>query len=269
MNKIFFFILIFSITLLFSCKGKKQGIQILDEEQFENMLIDIHIADGILSSRNINKYGLNYRPSYYYNSIYKKYNITPEQFDSCLLYYSQDLHQFTKIYDRIIDSLNRLETKLQIDLKNEELLPDTLNLWTKRTHWKISQESRANLEFTIPVKESGTYTIKAIIKIFEDDQTEDPQMTAYFWKEDTLNGPNKVFFKPITLKKTPGFLTYQMQLVYPDSTFSELRGNLFSGKNKTENFNQHFEMKNIMIFNPKIKADSLGLKEKLEDSMLK
>nr|WP_320117643.1 DUF4296 domain-containing protein [uncultured Marinifilum sp.] len=263
MNK---FIQIISIALMVfftSCNNKKEAPK-LNEDQFIKLLIDIHIADGTLSAQNIYRSGNNQRPSYYYNSIYKKYNLSPVEFDSCVSYYASNAKKFTEIYDIVIDSLNKLDTKYRIDIKNAKLEQDTVNLWKKKKHWIIPKNGKPNFDFSIPVNQRGIYTVSAQIKISEKDQSENTTMTAYFWKEDTLNGPQKVHFDTLEIKKDSIFKTYSIQLEYPDTTYTELRGNIFAWNNDLPQFTQDYEIKNIMIYNPEIKLDSIQLEKEIQ-----
>jgi hypothetical protein len=270
MNKILFFTLCCGITFLLSCKKNTKPAPALDKNQFAKMLIDIHITDGSLSTENVFRSGNNLRPSYYYNSIYEKYGITREQFKSCLSYYSYDTKEFTKMYDVIIDSLNRLETKYRIELKNQKIEQDTVNLWSKKQHWRVPSRDSNDLSFAIPVSQTGIYTIKADIKVYRDDQTENPKIEAYFWKKDSLGEDSIVSFEPKEINKNRKFDTYEIQMEYTDSTYTELRGNLFAGENDLDEFTEHFEIKNILIFNPQIRPDSLEvMKELIKDQEVK
>lgn len=264
MNKILFFFICSTYLFLTSCKENNKNAPQLNEDQFINMLIDIHIIEGTLNSQNIFRSGENYRPSYYYNSIFQKYNITREQFDSCVSYYSYDSKEFTRIYDVIIDSLNRSETKYRIEVKNKKLEQDTVNLWNQKQHWRVPEKDKKPIKFAIPIKETGIYTIKASIKVFKDDQTDQPKIEAYFWKQDSLGKDKTVSFMPQPIAKNMNFNTYELTLEYPDSSYTELRGNLFAGENDLVDFTQHFEIKDIMIFNPQIRPDSLEVMKELE-----
>ncbi|WP_461630823.1 DUF4296 domain-containing protein [Labilibaculum euxinus] len=264
MNKILLFFICCAFTFLISCKKNNKNTPQLNEDQFTKMLIDIHIIDGTLESQNIYRSGDNYRPSYYYNSIFQKYNITRDQFDSCVSYYSNDTKRFTQIYDVIIDSLNRLETQYRIEVKNKKLEQDTVNLWTKKQNWRVPEKDKNQVDFAIPVQEKGIYTIKASIKIFKDDQTDKPKLEAYFWKQDSLGEEHKVSFMPRPIAKEMKFNTYELSLSYPDSSYTELRGNLFAGENDLVEFTQHFEIKDIIIFNPQIRPDSLQVIKELK-----
>lgn len=263
MNKILFFCICCSFTLLISCQNTKEEAPKLDENQFKSMLIEIHITDGTLSSQNIFYSGKNFRPSYYYNHIFEKYDVNREQFDSCLSYYSSRTTEFTQMYDQIIDSLNRLETKLRIDVKNEKLERDTVNLWKGKNYFKIPRD-KSRLKFSIPVTQRGLYTVKADLKLSKEDQTVKPRMEAYFWKLDSIGDTIKAPFMPRYFISNDKFITYQTQLEYPDSTFTHLKGYFFKGDNDVAEFTQKFELKNIMIFNPQIRPDSTQVLKEIE-----
>jgi hypothetical protein len=264
MNKVLIITIVAITAFLFSCSEEKKSEPKLNQDEFIHMLIDIHIADGTLSAQNIYRAGTNYRPSYYYNSIYEKYNLQPAEFDSCVSYYAQNTANFTKIYDKVIDSLNRLETKYRIDIKNAKLEQDTINLWKRKDHYIVPKEGKPNFNFKIPIKERGIYTISADIRIFKKDQTEKPKMEAYFWKKDTTNGPQKVHFDPKPIVRDSVFRTYSIQLEYPDTTYTELRGNLFSWENDLRVFTQDYEIKNIKIFNPEMRPDTTAIEKEIE-----
>ncbi|PKQ62836.1 hypothetical protein BZG02_11620 [Labilibaculum filiforme] len=265
MNKVLLFLFCCTFTFFVSCKENKNNKPKLNKDQFINMLIDIHIIDGTLDAQNIYRSGDNFRPSYYYNSIFQKYDITREQFDSCVAFYSNDTKNFTQIYDVIIDSLNRLETKYRIEVKNKKLEQDTVNLWAKKQHWIITAKDKNKVDFAIPISQKGIYTIKTSIKIFEDDQTDNPKIEAYFWKKDTLGDEHKISFMPQPITKDSKLNTYEISLTYPDSSYTELRGNLFAGENDLVEFTQHFEIKDILIFNPEIRPDSIQVMKEIKE----
>ena len=257
MNKLFIF-LFFAILFLFSC-SKEEEKTYLSTDDFTRMLFDIHLTDGVLTSKNIVSRGKEYRPSFYYNSIYNKYNLTPDQFDSCVSFYAQNSDLYEKIYERVIDSLNRMETQFRMELKDSLIVRDTVNLWKGKRRIHLSRGRHEDLSFSIPVTEMGIYTVQAKVKRYKNDQSQKPLMTAYFWKEDSTQKSQNIYFDTISIDRSEEFVKYETQLEYSDSTFKELRGKIISWSNVDSNFTQHIELKDIMIFNPQIKRDSLGL----------
>ncbi len=258
------FVLLFLATLLFFSCSKKEEKTYLSEDDFTRILFDIHLTDGVLTTKNIVTRGKEYRPSFYYNSIYKKYNITPQQFDSCVIFYTQNSALYEKLYEKVIDSLNRMETKFRIALKDSLVVRDTVNLWKGKKRFFLARGRQEDLSFTIPVSEMGIYTVRAKIKRFKNDRSQNPILNAYFWKEDSLKVAKRICFDTIPINYSDDFVNYETQLEYMDTTYTELRGNIIAWSNVDSNFTQRIDIKKIMIFNPQIKRDSLGL-----DSLVK
>ena len=126
----------------------------------------------------------------------------------------------------------------------------------EQNHQKLNHE---DLNFAIPVSENGIYTVRTLVKRFKDDQSEKPKLEVYFWKNDSTAKGERIYFDEIPINRSENFVKYETQMEYTDSTFKELRGSIISWSNVDSNFTQHIDLKEIMIFNPQIKRDSLGL----------
>lgn len=238
---------------------KEEEKTYLSKDDFTRMLFDIHLTDGILTTKNIVSRGKEYKPSFYYNSIYKKYNITPSQFDSCVAFYTQNSALYEKIYEKVIDSLNRMETQYRMALKDSLVVRDTVNLWKGKRKIFLARGRHEDLSFSIPVTEAGIYTVRAKIKRFKDDQTKKPFLKAYFWREDSTQQEQRINFDSIAINRSEEFVRYETQLEYSDTLYKELRGHIIAWENVDSNFTQRIQLRDIMIFNPQIKRDSLGL----------
>lgn len=238
--------------MLWACNSSTKEQQTISEEKFIQILIDIHLADASMTTQNIYSRRNDYKPSHYYNSIYQKHGISRTGFDSLINYYSQNNADFDRIYEIVIDSLNRLETQLKIQSKNAHLRKDTVNLWTGKNEWKFNKEEARDLKFNIPVKEKGFYTVYAEVKINKEDESLDPQIQAYFWKPNKTKEGESLQFEPIELIKDGKFHSYETKLEFTDSTFTHLRGNFLYRSNSDNEFNQNIEIRKIKIYNPQI-----------------
>lgn len=106
----------FILCLIFlSCGGPKTEIpqDILSENSFINLLKDIHLAEakfelhktkGMKNAKN--------ELAHNYSSIYKKYDITVDDFDKTLDYYAQHPEQLEKIYTHVLEQLTKDRTIL-------------------------------------------------------------------------------------------------------------------------------------------------------------
>jgi len=260
----YIFTFFISLLLFSSCKNKNEKPDFISEDKFINMLIDIHITDANMSENNIYRSGNNYRPSYYYNSIYSKYNIDNKQFDSIIGYYTSNLKQLEFIYEQVIDSLNKLETKLKIDLAQQKQILDTVNLWDRKIlPVKILTKDSLNkdtLSYIIPINNiKGLYTIKAKYKLFNDDSSENTYLNAFFVKYDKDSLEHRIKFDSIFYLRDTSFTDIKLQLELSDSTYSSIKINFYNTISKKGEYSRHFDIKDVLIYNPKIK-DTLSTK---------
>ena len=169
-----------SVLLIFiACSQKKVP---LDQQQFIALLIDMHVSDGTLaqtkgySAENEKK---NYA---YYNSVFRKYGIDRAEFDSCMRYYSAQTALFSKLYDVVIDSLNkRLTDKNRV--LNELRSRDSVNYFPRLDTIVLDT---AHPVFTIVVDslQAGLYRFATTIKFDTLDKGKNNRITAFFLTPD-------------------------------------------------------------------------------------
>ena len=142
----------------------------------------MHVADGTLaqtkgySAENEKK---NYA---YYNSVFRKYGIDRAEFDSCMRYYSAQTALFSKLYDVVIDSLNkRLTDKNRV--LNELRSRDSVNYFPRLDTIVLDT---AHPVFTIVVDslQAGLYRFATTIKFDTLDKGKNNRITAFFLTPD-------------------------------------------------------------------------------------
>lgn len=89
---------------------------VLSNREMRAVLYDIHRADGAIQVAGYN-YGHNQELSAYYQSVLDKHGITQAQFDSSLVWFTDNPQIFNKIYPNVIE-------RLQADMDREEALRD-------------------------------------------------------------------------------------------------------------------------------------------------
>lgn len=178
MKKRFIFVSI--IIILVSCTSQPKHL--IPEDEFINLMADIHINDAIMNEEGFVDKTITYNDSAsYYNFLYKKYNISREDFKENLEYYSTDIENFILIYDRVMIKLN--EMKNQIDsLESTEttINEDTLNLWPLLQIWNLPYDGETEpIKYSIDTEKHGTYTLSADIKFYLDDGTISQRMSIF------------------------------------------------------------------------------------------
>ena len=105
---------IFCLIFL-SCGGQKREIpqDILSKNSFIGLLKDIHLAEAKFELHKTKGMGIAKNElAHNYSSIYKKYEITVDDFDKTLDYYAQNPEKLEKIYTRVLEQLTKDRTIL-------------------------------------------------------------------------------------------------------------------------------------------------------------
>ena len=109
------------VMLLFSCETKPKFI--IPEDEMIDILVDIHISDGILNTESFPYDNLPLRPENFYKNVLAKYQIDRPTFDSALSQYSQNRTLYIAMYDKVIEKLRTRES--YIEAEHEKTQNDT------------------------------------------------------------------------------------------------------------------------------------------------
>jgi hypothetical protein len=114
-----YFLLLLMAILAMSCGHRRYG-EVIPSKKFVNVLVDIHLADGI-AVENMSPVNRKARldSASLYGSVFNKYGVTREIFDSTISFYSEHPDDFQKVYNKVTAKLKRLEDDLNAK-QNEE-----------------------------------------------------------------------------------------------------------------------------------------------------
>ena len=109
MKNIFPIVLI--IIALASCGGDKVPEGIIPSDKIIDIMVDIHLSDGI----NVHRFSLGLTrdsfPEDIYLSLCKKHDVDHEILENSLYYYGRNPDKFTKIYDAVLNRLNEMDVE--------------------------------------------------------------------------------------------------------------------------------------------------------------
>tara|TARA_B100001250_G_C19796068_1_gene788769 strand:+ start:1081 stop:1425 length:345 start_codon:yes stop_codon:yes gene_type:complete len=101
--------------LLFSCSNTKKKTQnnLLSKTVFENIIKEIHLAEATfeLNKNNDVEDAKNKRTNSYFE-IYKKNNLSEEDFKATLNYYSEHPEKLEQSYNNILEQLSAEKSKI-------------------------------------------------------------------------------------------------------------------------------------------------------------
>lgn len=107
---IFWFFLIF-LNCESSSKVKRPN-DLIDENKFKTILLDVNLLEGHLTNLNVNMPDIRDNSLGKYKSIFTKHKVSFEQYKASYNFYSQQV-SFKQMEEKVLDSLNKLEIYLQ------------------------------------------------------------------------------------------------------------------------------------------------------------
>ena len=119
MLKQFFLLVTFFLLIFASCdKDKKEHI--IPKDDFEELLVDIHLMDGLTRQHSLRNKLVEENDSLnYYDAILRSHNYTRSQFDSTMVYYTEKLNEFDEIYENVLSELNRIEAEAEDEIDKQ------------------------------------------------------------------------------------------------------------------------------------------------------
>jgi len=124
-------ILLTGVLVLAGCRP--QGV--LSSKQMENILVDLHTAEGMIQQAGYN-YGHEEDQRAYFLSILHAHHTTQAQFDSSLVWYTANPTIFDKIYPKVIERLEAQQMNYQKYMEAVDMSTSkSLDQWLKETQY--------------------------------------------------------------------------------------------------------------------------------------
>jgi hypothetical protein len=102
-------IVLISIFILQSCGRNRLPEGILNEDKMVEILVDIHLAEGLVSTFPIHYDSSRVLYPYFEWEVFKKHSVPDSVFKKSLEYYMRDVKKMDRMYARTIDSLSVIE----------------------------------------------------------------------------------------------------------------------------------------------------------------
>lgn len=102
------------LITMYSCswvKNKEENI--IEEKQFVDLLIDIHLADAVVSNEGYKLINDSVKLDLYYDYVLKKHNISRNKFKQTVIYYTKKPNEYNKIYEQVLEKLSKQEEEVK------------------------------------------------------------------------------------------------------------------------------------------------------------
>ncbi|MDR1344942.1 MAG: DUF4296 domain-containing protein [Tannerellaceae bacterium] len=148
-------LLIFLAITAMSCSKVPKGI--LPEKKMKDILIDIQLAENIIST-NYKSYPDSTHKIALYQSVFRKHNITQAVYDSSLVWYGRNLDMLMTVYDLALSDIDKDIRDLgdvQVNTSFAENR-DSSDIWPRRNYITFQPEALFN-GTTFDIKPESEY----------------------------------------------------------------------------------------------------------------
>ena len=247
-----FLFLIFIPVFYISCihhEGSIKRRDIIPEKDLIPILEDIHLADAIISNPSlVSRYpGLDILSNY--RDILIHHGYTLEDLDITLLYYTGNPEQLEEIYEKEFDNLSQLESEVYSRkyFKDEDETK-SLDLWTDKSEWHLPVDGKQiKIPFSIPIDTLGTYILRAQIKVYQDDESSSPEITAYYWYDDGSELGLRYLFPVTKLSKNSQWTSQALIIEAQDSLITHIKGFLVNHTDKQSSWEKHLDIRGVSL----------------------
>jgi hypothetical protein len=251
MNRFLQIILLITIILLVSCYSKTNPIpnkDLVRSKDMVNILTEVHLAGGILVLPDINRRFAFKDSLSNYADIFEKYGYTREQLNNTMKYYFvKKPKQLQEIYDKVLSKLSEMDT--QIDTAIYKPGERIKNLWQGKLSYSLPDDGvKERVWFDIPIQDTGTYILSTSVLVFTDDESIDPGMNVFFWKDDGTTDGVRDYWKQLSFFKDNESHQYSLTKDLTDTTFTRLRGWLLDNKPRAGIWEKHLNAGSILLY---------------------
>lgn len=116
MYRIVFLLLIATLNAC-SGKGASGDTTIIPPQKMQEILLDIHLADGIANREGEADNSTENRTITLYKEVFAKYKISENQFYTSFNFYLQHADTLDKIYEKIITEISKEQAQIKTEKK--------------------------------------------------------------------------------------------------------------------------------------------------------
>lgn len=254
-------IILIIIVIGNACRASDEKIkktEVIPKADLVPILVEMHLADGLLLTSKIRREYPGKDSISNYKDVFKKHNVTKEIFDRTIEFYEDEADNLNDLYDEVISELTRLQSEVEQNAR--EIIPDDIlfDLWNQKAVWNLPDDGRINrLAFEIPLTGLGKYVVTATIRMFQDDQSVDPKVTAFFWFDDGTEMGFRIPFETSIIKKNGKITVHTLIENLEDTRATHISGFLLDHTPQSGNWEKHADVLNVKVqhIQTRVKSD--------------
>ncbi len=240
-------LILFLISFLFSCERGVKKEKLIPVNDLVDLLTEMYIADGLLAVPPIRAI-YSYRDSTSnYIDIITRHGFSKSRMDNTIRYYFENKpDKLENIYDQVLTKLNEKQALLEKEAPPG--LDLASNLWTGKEQIEVPESGITDSAwFTIPVKDTGNYYLEFTTVIYADDQSLNPKVTVFFWRDDSTKTGYRIYWPETTLISDGKRHNYTITGRNSDTTITHINGLLLDCDPQKGRWVKHARVENINL----------------------
>jgi hypothetical protein len=242
--------LIFFLSVSGSCtgrKGRSEGKGLIPESRLAEVLIDVYLVDGLLTSPRI-RYQISSEDSLAtYADAIGKHGYTIDQMEKTMRYYFvRKPKKLIKIYDLALGRLSEMESRFsneasQVMLKMEDMWPG------EKSYLLPDPFGDDPTGLDLELKTAGTFSLSFSLTIHPDDQTIDPVSGLFLYYPARPDSLKIDHFSTLRFIKDGHEHNYSIVKTIPRGASVFIRGWFVDYRHQHPGIEKHMSVRNITL----------------------
>jgi hypothetical protein len=240
-------LILIAFSLLLACNREVKEEKLIPVDDLVDLLTEMYIADGLLSIPPIRAIYSYKDSTSNYIDIIKRHGYTKTRMDKTIKYYFENKpKKLENIYDQVLTRLNEKQALLE---KEEIPGPDMLaNFWKGKTQIEVPESGIMDSAwFSIPIRDTGSYTLEFTAQLYADDQSLNPRVTVYFWHSDSTGKGFRIYWPEVKLQTGGRRQNYSLTKRNSDTTITHISGLLLDCDPQKGRWVKHAKIENIVL----------------------
>lgn len=227
-------------------KDKSEKTTIIPEKTFIAILTDSYMADGLLNLPHIRADFLKKDSTSCYMDIIKSYGYSYGSMEKTINYYlTSKPKRLISIYDRILERLSEMESRIAKDLEADMIL-EAKSVKEKLNIILPDPGNEKDPSFSYTVEAPGTFTLSFSVTVYPDDLSFNPCFSARFSNADSSLEVNSHYLPSIMYMKDGRLHKYTVTGRITGKGPSILKGSFYDYENNPRENEKHAEIINII-----------------------
>lgn len=220
---------------------------LINEKSFTSILVDLYLADGLLSFPEVsNRYPAVDSLSRYRDIVQARGYSVDDVNKTLYYYFINNPRKLIAIHDKVLAYLSEMEALYKIELGKS--LPADGNLWKDEQSFSFpGLPGKEDTGFSIEITPPGVFVLHFTVTVYPDDQSLYPCFNAWYRSTDSTSARKAIPGQGLKYIKDGYPHSYSLPVNIPRSSPVVLEGFLMDAANNPSGADMHARITDISL----------------------